>query len=175
MTDTNTNTTTIAGVRSPSRLGRGAGLNLERACLFDQAEAGHRLREHLGAVWKEEDVRRAGYDALARAYGGTINITSDRSGLPRRAKVYTGDYMASLTAWAATMMGLEKVRKTGRGQVINLAQFMGLMGNCMPLFTGQGATYRHTGNRAPGFEPYDTFKRKDGWVFVGALAGARSR
>ena len=47
MTDTNTNTTTIAGVRSPSRLGRGAGLNLERACLFDQAEAGHRLREQL--------------------------------------------------------------------------------------------------------------------------------
>jgi crotonobetainyl-CoA:carnitine CoA-transferase CaiB-like acyl-CoA transferase len=44
------------------------------------------------------------------------------------------------------------------------------MGNCMPLFRGQGATYRHTGNRAPGFEPYDTFKRKDGWVFVGALS-----
>jgi hypothetical protein len=151
VTDTNTNTTTIAGVRSPSRLGRGAGRNLERACLFDQAEAGHRLREHLGAVWKEEDVRRAGYDALARAYGGTINITSDRSGLPRRAKVYTGDYMASLTAWAATMMGLEKVRKAGRGQVINLAQFdvvAGTHGQLHAALQGPGSDVQ--AHRQPG-------------------------
>jgi hypothetical protein len=151
MTDTYTNTTTIAGVRSPSRRGRGAGRNLERACLVNQAEAGHRLREHLRAVWKEDDVRRAGYDALARAYGGMMNITGDRSGLPRRAKVYTGDYMASLTAWAATMMGLEKVRKAGRGQVINLAQFdvvAGTHGQLHAALQGPGSDVQ--AHRQPG-------------------------
>jgi crotonobetainyl-CoA:carnitine CoA-transferase CaiB-like acyl-CoA transferase len=32
--------------------------------------------------------------------------------------------------------------------------------------------YGHTGNRPPGFQPYDTFKCSDGWVYIGALGGA---
>ncbi len=73
------------------------------------------------------------------------------------------------------MMALWEVKKTGRGQVIDLAQYEAVaqtQGNCMPLYTGQGAIYGHTGNRAPGFQPYDTFKCADGWVFIGALGGA---
>jgi crotonobetainyl-CoA:carnitine CoA-transferase CaiB-like acyl-CoA transferase len=42
----------------------------------------------------------------------------------------------------------------------------------MPLCTGKGATYGHTGHRAPGFQPYDTLGCEDGWVFIGALGGA---
>jgi len=102
-------------------------------------------------------------------------ITGDPSGPPQRAKVYTGDYLTSLTGWAATMMGLWEVKNTGRGQVIDLAQFEAVaqtQGNCMPLYTGQGATYGHSGNRAPGFQPYDTFQCQDGWVFIGAFGGA---
>jgi crotonobetainyl-CoA:carnitine CoA-transferase CaiB-like acyl-CoA transferase len=34
------------------------------------------------------------------------------------------------------------------------------------------AIYGHTGNRPPGFQPYDTFRCSDGWVYVGALGGA---
>ena len=42
-------------------------------------------------------------------------------------------------------------------------------GNCLPLFTGEGVAYGHTGNKAPGFQPYDTFQCLDGWVFIGCL------
>jgi crotonobetainyl-CoA:carnitine CoA-transferase CaiB-like acyl-CoA transferase len=65
--------------------------------------------------------------------------------------------------------------KTGRGQVIDVAQYEAVAqtnGNTLPLFTGEGTVYGHTGNRAPGFQPYDTFKCSDGWVFIGALGGA---
>lgn len=127
-----------------------------------------------GQHGKEEYLGRPGYDALAQAYGGMMSITGDPNGPPQRAKTYTGDYLTALTGWAATMMALWEVKKTGRGQVIDLAQFEAVaqtQGNCMPLYTGQGATYGHTGNRAPGFQPYDTFKCKDGWVFIGALGG----
>ncbi len=85
---------------------------------------------------------RPGYDALAQAFGGMMNVTGDPAGPPQR------------------------------GQVIDLAQYEAVaqtQGNCMPLYTGQGVTYGHTGNRAPGFQPYDTFKCSDGWVFIGAL------
>src|SRR3989442_5368808 len=72
------------------------------------------------------------------------------------------------------MMGLWEVMKTGRGQVIDLAQYEAVAqtnGNTLPLFTGEGTVYGHTGNRPPGFQPYDTFKCSDGWVYIGALAG----
>jgi crotonobetainyl-CoA:carnitine CoA-transferase CaiB-like acyl-CoA transferase len=128
-----------------------------------------------GQYGREEYLGRPGYDALAQAYGGMMNITGDPSGPPQRAKTFTGDYITALTGWASTMMALWEVKKTGRGQVIDLAQFEAVAqtnGNVMPLYTGEGATYGHTGNRPPGFQPYDTFKCSDGWVYIAAVGGA---
>jgi crotonobetainyl-CoA:carnitine CoA-transferase CaiB-like acyl-CoA transferase len=128
-----------------------------------------------GQYGREDYMSRPGYDALAQAYGGMMSITGDPSGPPQRAKTYTGDLLTSMTGWASTLMALMIVEKTGQGQVIDCAQFECVaqtMGNILPLYTGQGATYGHTGNRAAGFQPYDTFKCKDGWVFIGAFAGA---
>jgi crotonobetainyl-CoA:carnitine CoA-transferase CaiB-like acyl-CoA transferase len=128
-----------------------------------------------GQFGQADYLGRPGYDALAQAFGGMMHVTGDPSGPPQRAKVFTGDYLTALTGWAATMMALWEVKKTGRGQVVDLAQFEAVaqtQGNCLPLYTGQGATYGHTGNRAPGFQPYDSFKCNDGWVFIAAVGGA---
>jgi len=128
-----------------------------------------------GQFGREDYLGRPGYDAMAQAFGGMMNITGDPAGPPQRAKTFTGDYITALTGWAATMMALWEVKKTGRGQVVDLAQFEAVaqtQGNVLPLYTGQGASYGHTGNRAPGFQPYDSFKCADGWVFIGALGGA---
>jgi crotonobetainyl-CoA:carnitine CoA-transferase CaiB-like acyl-CoA transferase len=127
-----------------------------------------------GQYGREDYLSRAGYDAIAQAYGGMINLTGDESGPPQRAKTYTGDFLTALTGWAAVMMALWEVKKSGRGQVVDLAQYEAVAqtnGNTLPLYTGEGVTYGHTGNRAPGFQPYDTFRCKDGWVFIGALGG----
>ncbi len=128
-----------------------------------------------GQYGKEEYLGRAGYDAIAQAYGGMMNLTGDPAGPPQRAKTFTGDYVTALTGWAATMMALWEVKKSGRGQIVDLAQYEAVAqtnGNTLPLFTGEGVVYGHTGNRAPGFQPYDTFKCSDGWVYIGALGGA---
>jgi crotonobetainyl-CoA:carnitine CoA-transferase CaiB-like acyl-CoA transferase len=128
-----------------------------------------------GQYGKQEYLGRPGYDAIAQAFGGMMNLTGDPAGPPQRAKSYTGDYITALTGWAATMMALWEVKKTGRGQVIDLAQYEAVAqtnGNTLPLFTGEGTVYGHTGNRPPGFQPYDTFKCSDGWVYIGALGGA---
>jgi len=101
-----------------------------------------------------------------------MNITGDPSGPPQRAKTFTGDYITALTGWAATMMALWEVNKTGRGQVIDLAQYEAVAqtnGNTLPLYTAEGIAYGHSGNKAPGFQPYDTFQCRDGWVFIGVL------
>jgi crotonobetainyl-CoA:carnitine CoA-transferase CaiB-like acyl-CoA transferase len=128
-----------------------------------------------GQYGEEQYLARPGYDAIAQAFGGMMNLTGDPSGPPQRAKCYTGDYVTAITGWAATMMGLWEAKKSGRGQVIDLAQYEAVAqtnGNTLPLYTGEGTVYGHTGNRAPGFQPYDTFKCSDGWVFIGALGGA---
>jgi crotonobetainyl-CoA:carnitine CoA-transferase CaiB-like acyl-CoA transferase len=128
-----------------------------------------------GQYGKEEYLGRPGYDALAQAFGGMMNITGDPGGPPQRAKTFTGDFITALTGWASTMMALWEVKKTGRGQVVDLAQYEAVAqtnGNTLPLYTGEGAVYGHTGNRAPGFQPYDTFECSDGWVFIGAVGGA---
>ena len=128
-----------------------------------------------GQYGKADYLGRPGYDALAQAYGGMMNITGDPAGPPQRAKSYTGDFITALTGWAATMMALWEVKKTGRGQVIDLAQYEAVAqtnSNTLPLYTGEGVVYGHSGNRAPGFQPYDTFQCSDGWVFIGALGGA---
>jgi crotonobetainyl-CoA:carnitine CoA-transferase CaiB-like acyl-CoA transferase len=127
-----------------------------------------------GQYGSEEYLGRAGYDAIAQAYGGMMNLTGDPAGPPQRAKTYTGDYITALTGWASTMMALWEVKKSGRGQVVDLAQYEAVAqtnGNTLPLFTGEGAVYGHSGNRATGFQPYDTFKCSDGWVYIGALGG----
>jgi len=151
-----------------------AGLSNELALAINPSLVIVRVSTY-GQFGNPAHLGRPGYDALAQAYGGMMNITGDPAGPPQRAKVYTGDYLTALTGWAATMMALWEVKKTGRGQVIDLAQYEAVaqtQGNCMPLYTGEGTTYGHTGNRAPGFQPYDTFQCKDGWVFIGALGGA---
>src|SRR5882762_144270 len=128
-----------------------------------------------GQFGLDEYIGRPGYDALAQAYGGMMNITGDPAGQPPRAKVFTGDYLTALTGWAATMMALWEVNKSGRGQVIDLAQYEAVAqtnGNTLPIFTGEGTVSGHTGNRPAGVQPYDTFKCSDGWVFIGALGGA---
>jgi crotonobetainyl-CoA:carnitine CoA-transferase CaiB-like acyl-CoA transferase len=157
---------------APGTLER-AGITSELALAINPALVIVRISTY-GQYGKEEYLGRPGYDALAQAYGGMMNITGDPSGPPQRAKTYTGDYITALTGWASTVMGLWEAKKTGRGQVIDLAQYEAVaqtQGNCMPLYTGQGGLYGHTGNRAPGFQPYDTFKCTDGWVFIGALGG----
>src|ERR1700732_2404473 len=55
-----------------------------------------------GQYGKEDYLGRPGYDAIAQAYGGMINLTGDPAGPPQRAKTYTGDYPTALTGWAAT-------------------------------------------------------------------------
>jgi crotonobetainyl-CoA:carnitine CoA-transferase CaiB-like acyl-CoA transferase len=128
-----------------------------------------------GQYGRQEYLGRAGYDAIAQAFGGMMDLTGDPAGPPQRAKTFTGDYITALTGWAATMMALWEVKKSGRGQVIDLAQYEAVAhtnGNTLPLFTGEGQVYGHTGNRPPGFQPYDTFKCSDGWVYIGALGGA---
>jgi len=154
-------TTERAGISNELALAVNPGLVILRVSTYGQ----YGDPDYLG---------RAGYDAIAQAYGGMMSITGDPSGPPQRAKTFTGDYLTALTGWAAVMMALWEVKKSGRGQVVDMAQYEAVaqtQGNVLPLYSGQGAVYGHTGNKAAGFQPYDTFRCSDYWVFIACAGG----
>jgi crotonobetainyl-CoA:carnitine CoA-transferase CaiB-like acyl-CoA transferase len=105
---------------APGTLERG-GITNELALAINPALVIVRVSTY-GQYGKEEYLGRPGYDALAQAFGGMINVTGDPSGPPQRAKTFTGDFITALTGWGATMMALWEVKTTGRGQVVDLAQ-----------------------------------------------------
>ena len=79
----------------------GARRIFERTRLGGKSQPCHCPGEHLRPVRRGGYLGRRGYDALAQAFGGMMNVTGDPSGPPQRAKVFTGDYITALTGWAA--------------------------------------------------------------------------
>ena len=64
-----------------------------------------------GQYGKQEYLGRPGYDAIAQAYGGMMNLTGD-PGVHRSARSPIPATKTALTGWAATMMmALWEVRK----------------------------------------------------------------
>jgi crotonobetainyl-CoA:carnitine CoA-transferase CaiB-like acyl-CoA transferase len=125
-----------------------------------------------GQYGAEDVLSRPGYDFIAQAYGGMLAVTGDPYGPPQRAKVYTADYLTALHGWAAVMMGLWEAKSSGKGQVIDLAMYesiFSVQGFQMPWISGEGKMTGHVGNKAPGFQPYDTFECNDGYVVIGAM------
>jgi len=106
-----------------------------------------------GQYGKQEYLGRPGYDAIAQAYGGMMNLTGDPAGPPQRAKSYTGGLCHRANRVGGNDDGAVEVKKSGRGQVIDLAQYEAVAqtnGNTLPIFTGEGAVSGHTviGRRA---------------------------
>jgi crotonobetainyl-CoA:carnitine CoA-transferase CaiB-like acyl-CoA transferase len=118
---------------------------------------------------------RPSYDYIGQAMGGIMNQTGfpDPSP-PTRAAPWLGDYIASLFALWSSLAGLTYARATGKGQAIDLAQYESihrLMGGTMIEYFERDMIRHRSGNKAQDFQPGDTFRCRDGWIAVAALAG----
>lgn len=118
---------------------------------------------------------RPSYDYVGQAMGGIMDQTGfpDPSP-PTRAAPWLGDYIAALFALWSSLAGLTYARSTGKGQSIDLAQYEAihrLLGGTMIEYFERGLIRRRSGNKAQDFQPGDTFRCRDGWVSVAALAG----
>jgi len=102
-----------------------------------------------------------------------MSVTGDPCGPPQRAQPFTGDYFTAYCGYAAILAALRYVEKTGKGQVIDNAQYEATAQTQemqLPFWTGEGKILGLRGNKA-GFQPYNTFMCKDGWVVIGAFGG----
>jgi len=118
-------------------------------------------------------VGRVSYDFIGQAFGGMMYQTGFPDNPPTRAAPWTGDYLTAYLCFGMSMAGLVYARASGRGQVIDLAQFEAIhrtLGGTMIEYFHKQVIRERSGNKANAFQPYDTFEARDGWVTIGAVS-----
>ncbi|MGD9765016.1 MAG: CaiB/BaiF CoA transferase family protein [Candidatus Binatia bacterium] len=122
---------------------------------------------------------RASYDMIGQAFGGLMYQTGfPDPDPPTRAAPWTADYITALFVLWSTLAAYIYAQRTGKGQAIDVSQFECVhhtLGGTMVEYFMRGEVRERSGNRATGFQPYDTFRASDGWVVLGAVGAVFDR
>ncbi len=119
---------------------------------------------------------RASYDFIGQGFGGMMNLIGfPDPNPPVRAAPWTGDFITALFCLWSSLSGYIYAQRTGKGQVIDLAQFEAVhqvLAGTMLAYYELGLDRQRSGNKMGLLQPYDCYQAKDGWVNVAAI-GAR--
>jgi crotonobetainyl-CoA:carnitine CoA-transferase CaiB-like acyl-CoA transferase len=118
--------------------------------------------------------RKPCFDVIAQTMSGLMDITGDPDGRPTMAGTYVVDYSTGLYATIGTLGALQSRRRTGVGQIVDVALLDSAMSMLMTAIPEQmllGRTMTRRGNRDRYGAPANTFPTRDGaWVHL-AVAG----
>jgi len=117
---------------------------------------------------------RPGFGVIGEAMGGLRHVTGTPDRPPSRTGISIGDTLSALYGVIGAMMALESRRKTGRGQVVDVALYesvFSVMESLLPEFDAFGAIRERTGSILPGIAPSSAYRCGDGsFVLIGANA-----
>ena len=117
---------------------------------------------------------RPGFGVIGEAMGGLRYVTGTPDRPPSRTGVSIGDTLSALYGVIGAMMALEARRKTGHGQVVDVALYesvFSVMESLLPEFDAFGAVRERTGSILPGIAPSSAYRCSDGtYVLIGANA-----
>ena len=107
---------------------------------------------------------RPGFAAIAEAMAGFRYITGFPDRPPARPNLSTGDTIAALHAVIGALMALHEVKRTGKGQVVDVALYEAVF-NCMesllPEYDAQGYVRERSGSALPGIAPSNLYRCRD--------------
>lgn len=113
-------------------------------------------------------AEKPGYDVIAQAFSGFMQLTGNPDGPPMKSDIAIGDMVGSLNAFGAVMTALYYRQVTGIGQHVDVSLARGLL-FCNTIFEyvniGQGQIKRN-GNHHPGLNPYGLFEGNNGKTVV---------
>lgn len=117
------------------------------------------------------NARRPAYDNSAQATGGLWSINGEKGKAPLRVGTIIGDLSASFYASIAALAAVIEMRRTGKGQRVDVAQqdsVVTLTEHAVVNYTVDGVIGEPLGNDHPFVRPYGQYACKDGFVFFGA-------
>lgn len=127
-------------------------------------------RPQFGGVPEECD--RPSYDPIGQAEGGWMYINGfPEPAPPGYGSSFINDYLSAMFCVNGVVMAYHNAQKTGRGQVVDVAQIE-CMSKCLNdtfvnYFT-LGRVKERVGNKIPIFQPGNLFRTKDGYLYLGA-------
>lgn len=119
---------------------------------------------------------RKGFDPMAQAVAGMMQVTGERGGRPLRSGNATVDHMCAWHGAMGAMAALWHRAQTGEGQWVDVALAdVALYSSDLHLMGAANAGYETTrlGNATDSGAPFNTYLSRDGhWVFINAALDA---
>src|SRR5512143_3196485 len=115
---------------------------------------------------------RPGFGVIGEAVGGLRYVTGTPDRPPSRVGVSIGDTLSALYGVIGALLALEARRKSGRGQVVDVALYesvFSVMESMLPEYDAFGVVRERTGSILPGIAPTSTYRCNDGsYVLIAA-------
>ncbi len=108
---------------------------------------------------------RPGFGVIGEAMGGLRYVTGTPDRPPSRTGISIGDTLSALYGVIGAMVALEHRRKTGEGQVVDVALYesvFSVMESMLPEFDAFGVVRERTGSILPGIAPTSAYRCSDG-------------
>ena len=118
--------------------------------------------------------QRPGFGTIAEAYAGYAHVTGFPDRPPLLPAFGLADSTTGLMAAYLASMALHEKRRSGKGQVIDLAIYetlLTLLGPQVVNYDQLGLIQQRSGSRLPFTAPRNTYQTRDGkWVSIGGSA-----
>jgi crotonobetainyl-CoA:carnitine CoA-transferase CaiB-like acyl-CoA transferase len=125
------------------------------------------------------EAQRDGWDLVAQARGGLLDMTGAPDGPPTKSGNSSSDYLGGLHLAVAILAALHQRTATGEGQVIDISLLEPIVAcfDGFPLWHSiAGVTPKRTGNFHPaGLPGYSVFPARDGHLVIGAVGASFTR
>jgi crotonobetainyl-CoA:carnitine CoA-transferase CaiB-like acyl-CoA transferase len=122
-----------------------------------------------------DTFKRASFDVIGQAFSGFLSMNGDPDGPPMKSNPFANDYVTALFALWSALAAYISVQRTGRGQVIDVAQYecqFKLLACGVMDYLMLGQEHPRTGNDDPsGLQPYGIYPTADGYISIGAIGG----
>jgi formyl-CoA transferase len=119
-----------------------------------------------------------GYDAVLQAFCGLMSVNGQADTGPTRVGVPIVDTATGLSSVIGILLALAERTRSGRGQLVATSLFdtaLGLLHPHPSNWFASGIAPKLTGNAHPNISPYDTFRARNGEVFIGVVNDGQFR
>ncbi len=127
-------------------------------------------RPQFGGVPEECD--RPSYDPIGQAEGGWMYINGfPEPSPPGYGSSFINDYLSAVFTVSGVVMAYHNAQKTGKGQVVDIAQvecMSKVLNDTFVNYFTLGRVKERVGNKIPIFQPGNLFKTKNGYLYLGA-------